>query len=174
MYAKPFINKAQAESTLSKKNTLFLGGKKIIKIDLVYLPVFLFAVKCEDSRGRVYDDIVSVDGIKGEFAFYTDVEFDSSPSDAKIFADFKITESEALEIARVAYSRYLYKSNMKTRNNAVIKSINPREKFHYPYWIGYYKRKNGLDFDVVDAIGGVKQGVRMRPAFINMLIETAK
>jgi hypothetical protein len=174
MYAKPFIKKTQAESTLSKKNTLFLGGKKILKIDLVYLPVFLFSVRCEDSRGRVYDDKVSVDGIKGEFAFYKDVEFDSSPSDAKISADFRITESEALEVVRVAYSRYLYKSNMKTRNDAVIKYVNPEEKFYYPYWIGYYKRSNGLDFDVVDAIGGAKQGVKMRPVFIDMLIEAAK
>jgi len=174
MFARTFIDKPRAESILSKGILPFLWRKKIIKIDLIYIPVFLFNIRCEDSRGRIYDDTISVDGIRGEIAFYTDVEFDQSQSDAKILAEFKVTESEALEIAHDAYRRFLYRSNMKTRNDAVVKYVNPERLFHYPYWIGYYKLKNGYNFDVVDAISGAKQGVKMRPVFIDMLLSATE
>jgi len=43
---------------------------------------------------------------------------------------------------------------------------------NYPYWIGYYKRKDGVDFDVIDAVSGKKQGAKMKPVFIELLMRS--
>ena len=41
----------------------------------------------------------------------------------------------------------------------------------YPYWVGYYKRKSGIDFEVIDALNGKKQGAKMKPVFIKLIMQ---
>jgi len=52
-----------------------------------------------------------------------------------------------------------------------VKSIQFDKKIHYPYWIGYFHRKGALDFEVVDGISGERQGAKMRPIFVNVLLQ---
>jgi hypothetical protein len=55
--------------------------------------------------------------------------------------------------------------------NAVVSSIRFERKIYYPYWIGYFNRKGALDFEVIDGLNAERQGAKMRPVFVNLLLQ---
>jgi hypothetical protein len=168
------IEKPKAEELLSETNRIWPPRKKIIKVELIYLPLYLFTIKLEDKRGRQYNEMVSVDAIKGEFAFFR--ETDSEQPTNEIINNFscKLTESAARQIASGEYQRFLLKNNLKNSNTSRIINFSEGIRVFYPYWIGYLKRKNGYDFEVIDAVGGSKQGIKMRPVFIDLILQTSE
>jgi hypothetical protein len=66
----------------------------------------------------------------------------------------------------------LLKNNLKNSNTSGITDLSTGVPVYYPYWIGYYKRKKGYDFEVIDAVGGGKQGIKMKPVFIDLILQT--
>lgn len=173
MFIASVISSSLAVDLLSKKNGVWPSKRKMIKVELIYLPVYLFAVKLEDNKGRLLSDKISVDGIKGEFAFFNEPNYEASSTNSKNKFDFKLTEKNARNIAIREYQRFLFKNNLKTRNYAKIIDFSAGRKIYYPYWIGYFKRKRAYDFNVIDAVSGGKQGIRMRPVFIDLLLQSS-
>jgi len=167
------VSKTQAEDLLTKTKGLLSPRRDLVKIELIYLPVYLFALKLEDKRGRLLAERISVDGIRGEFAFFKDINYDSSPPEIKNRFDFSLAEEEARKIAKREYQRILFKDNLKTRNDVKITEFGMGEKIYYPYWVGYFKRKNAYDFNLIDAVDGGKQGMKMRPVFMDLLLQSS-
>jgi hypothetical protein len=167
------ISRARAEELLSKKAGPLSPRRKLVKTELIYLPVYLFALKLEDKRGRVFAEKISVDGIRGEFAFVKEINYDPSPPDNRHTFEFGLTEKKARDIAEREYKRILFKDNLKTGNNVTITGFRPGRKIYYPYWIGYFKRKKAYDFSIIDAVDGGKQGIKMRPVFFDLLMQTS-
>ena len=174
MFITSVVSRAQAENLLTKPKGFLSPRREMVKIELIYLPVYLFALKLEDKKGRHLAERISVDGIKGEFAFIKEIHYDSSPPDTKNKFDFRLTEEEAREIANREYQRILFKDNLKTRNDVKITGFGRGEKIFYPYWAGYFKRKNAYDFNLIDAVDGGKQGMKMRPVFMDLLLQSSK
>jgi hypothetical protein len=173
MFVASVIDRSKAENLLSKTNRLWSSRKKMIKVEIFCLPVYLFTIKLEDNKGRELTDLVSVDGIKGEFAFFKEPDYEGSLFDIKDKFEFILAEKKAREIAMQEYQRFLFKNNLKTRNDVKIIELNPGRQIYYPYWIGYFKRKNGYDFEVIDAVSGSIQGMKMRPVFIDLLLQNS-
>jgi len=169
MFIASLLSSRQAEDKLSDKSAFWFFRKKIIKVELIYLPMYLFSVKLEDTKGHIYSDKVSIDGIKGEFASFIEPEYKNRP-EVKAISDFVLTEEEAKKVAEDEYSRYLFENNLKTQNKVRVTDLSPGIKIFYPFWIGYFKRQKAYDFNVIDAVNGSKQGVKMRPVFIELLL----
>ena len=172
MYVNVKIEKEKAEQLLTKKDGIWPVRKKIIKVELFYLPLFIFTVTLEDSKGSSYKETISVDGIRGEFAFFMATEYSQPEKEITGKVSFSLTELTARDIALGEYQRFLLKNNLRNSNISVIAGLTTGVQVYYPYWIGYYKRKRGYDFDVIDAVGGGKQGIKMRPVFIDMILKT--
>lgn len=173
MHIAPVIEKNQAEESLSRTNGLWPSKRKIIKVELFYLPVFQFTIKLENKRKNQFSELVSVDGIRGEFAFFLESEYVRPGSEIINKFDFKLTESMASEIAIKEYQRLIYKNNLKNSNFTTIKGISQGIKVYYPYWVGYFRHKIGYDFDAMDAVGGNKPGIKMRPVFMDLLLQAS-
>jgi hypothetical protein len=173
MYIPSIIEKPEAEELLCQPDGIWLPKRKVIKVELLYLPMYLFNVKLEDRNGRKNQDIVSVDGIKGEFSFFRETDYQDQTKEKRDIFIWKLTEAMAREIAMKEYQRILLKINLRNSNTNVIISFSHGVQAYYPYWIGYYKRRKGFDFDVIDAVGGDKQGVKMRPVFIDLILQGA-
>jgi hypothetical protein len=172
MYVNVKIEKEKAEQLLTEKNGIWTVRKRIIKVELFYLPLFVFTVTLEDSKGNSHMETISVDGIRGEFAFFRETEYCQPENELTGKFSFSLTEMTARNIALGEYQRLLLKNNLRNSNISVIADLTGAVQVYYPYWIGYYKRKSGYDFDVIDAVGGGKQGIRMRPVFIDMILKT--
>jgi len=173
MFIASVVSRTKAEDLLTKTKGLLSPRREMVKIELIYLPVYLFSLKLEDKRNRLLAERISVDGIRGEFAFIKDIDYDSSPPEIKHRFEFSLTEKEAREIANREYQRVLFKDNLKTRNDVRIIEFGPGERIYYPYWVGYFKRKNAYDFNLIDAVDGGKQGMKMRPVFMDLLLQSS-
>ena len=174
MFIASIIEKYQAEDLLSKTNGLWPARRKMIKVELFYLPLYLFTIKLEDNKGRQYSDMISVDGIKGEFAFFRESDYEQATAEIINKIDFKLTVTMACDIAMQEYKRFLFRNNLKNRNFAKIVSTSQGVQVYYPYWMGYFKHKSAYDFDVIDAVGGSKQGIKMRPVFIDLILQNPR
>lgn len=173
MFIAPIIGKLQAEDLLSKTNELWPVKRKMIKVELIYLPIYLFTLKLQDNKGRLYSEVISIDGLMGEFAFFNETNNNPVPADPGNNFSFKLSEEKAREIANREYRRLLYQNNLKTRTDAKIMDFSRVRQIYYPYWIGYFKRKRAYDFDVIDAVSGGKQGIKMRSVFIALLLHVS-
>jgi hypothetical protein len=173
MFVTAIIEKHKAEELLSLTNSIWPARRKIIKVELFYLPLYLFTIDLEDKKGRQYQEMISVDGIKGEFAFFRETEYDQPAKEKINKFSCKLTESMARQIAMEEYKRFMLKNNLKSGNHSRIVIFSQGVQVFYPYWIGYIKRRNGYDFEVIDAVGGSKQGIKMRPVFIDLILQTS-
>jgi hypothetical protein len=172
MFVTVKIDKEKAEKLLTEKNGIWPVRNRIIKVELFYLPLFIFTVSLKDKKGSRYQETISVDGIKGEFAFFRETDYDKTEKDMTNKFSFSMTEPMARNIAMGEYQRLLLKNNLKNSNTSEIADLSTGLNVYYPYWIGYYKRKKGYDFEVIDAVGGGKQGIKMRPVFIDLILQT--
>ena len=109
MYIPAIIEKPKAEELLCQPNGIWLAKRKVIKVELLYLPMYLFNVKLEDRNGRKNQDIVSVDGIKGEFSFFRETDYEDQTKEKRDILIWKLTEAMAREIAMKEYQRFLLK-----------------------------------------------------------------
>jgi hypothetical protein len=173
MFISVIIEKHRAEELLSATNGIWPSGKKMVKVELFYLPIYLFTIELEDRKARHYHEMISVDGIKGEFAFFRESDSVESPNEHMNSFSYILAEPIARKIALAEYQRFLLKNNLKSSNSSGIVSFSKGVKAFYPYWIGYFRRKNGYDFEVIDAVGGGKQGIKMRPVFIELLLQSS-
>lgn len=161
------INRDEAISRLKKPYNLLSSRKDIIKADLVFLPYYVFESRICFSKDKEEKRIICVDTISGDYAFFRNLDLKTKRE--KLFYIQLIEPGEAINIARKTIESNLMFEKGKGRN---IKSINVTDSgmIEYPYWMGYFKRKNRIDFDVVDAINGSSQGVKMKPTFIKLLM----
>jgi hypothetical protein len=171
MFVIPKIDKSQALIELSKKPRPLTRKRKIIKVELLYVPCYIFTVQIVTNKGNQSSEQVCIDGVQGLFAFFKGAEFEKSAHSSARTYDFKISQSKAESFALEQYKRQLLKHSLKKKVQATVDSIQFDKKIYYPYWIGYFRRKRALDFDVIDGISGVKQGAKMKPLFMTLLLQ---
>lgn len=171
MFVIPEIDREKALEILAKKPRPFTRKRNLLKIELLYLPSFLFLVRIKPDKGNRSVDYVVVEAIHGEFALMEKCDYSPEPFLPCRIYDFILPPAEAEAIALNQYERILLKKSLKNKSLAVVESIELEKQFYYPYWIGYFRRKRALDFDVIDGMSGNHQGPKMRPVFIELLLQ---
>jgi hypothetical protein len=170
------VSKQEAEQIIARKGNIpWSSKKKILRTELLYLPVYVFTVTTLDSHGVSASELLIVDGIKGEFAIY---KRSPSAEEGNLFPgglpQFRLDMDSAKQSAVSEYGRWIYRHNLRNPNKVNIESISDGEQFYYPYWISYFSRRKGFDFEAVDAVGGEIQGVRMKPVFMDLILSLAR
>ena len=114
---------------------------------------------------------LSVDGLLGHVVLYADnsLNFEKELKIAALVCDFEISASDAAQKALQQFKGILMEHGLRTRSSPNAKEISEGQKIFYPFWIGYFKNKQGYNFKAVDAVSGEIQGVRMRRIFIRTL-----
>ncbi len=174
MYVRALIGREQAQVLLAKPPRPLARKRKIFKAELFYLPCYLFNVKVDKRDGSSNSGQICVDAIKGSFAFFLGAVFDTSPSEPYRTSPFLLLANSARELGLDGYRRHLLLQSLKRREEASLQSFEFDKEIYYPYWIGYFRRGRGFDFDVVDALSGQRQGVKMREVFIAALLQQEK
>lgn len=171
MFIVPKIEKSEALIHLAKRPRPLTRNREIIKVEILYLPCYIFFVQIESSKKGISSEQVCIDGIQGQFAFFKGGKLVEKPLEKSRIYDFVISQNEAKKIAFEDYRRELLKQSLKKKVDATVKTIQFDKEIHYPYWIGYFHRKGALDFEVVDGISTERQGAKMRPIFVNLLLQ---
>ncbi|MBI1938332.1 MAG: hypothetical protein HYS25_09405 [Ignavibacteriales bacterium] len=165
----PQIKESNAVEVLKKRENIFQREKNVRRSELIYLPYYLFSFNIYLADGKVESSFVCVDLIGGECAHLRDK---TNIVQGNKTAEFNnvITENEAAERARkFIINEILHKK--KKYLNFLTMEIKLETVLEYPYWIGYFQKKNGIDFNVIDGITGQKQGPKMKTIFIKFLMQ---
>lgn len=162
------INSDSALEKIEKKDSIFSVKKSVKNIELFHLPYYLFKAKIK-LKNKIIIQHICIDGFTGEYAFVQREHLkmtNRSDEDMTLF----LTEPEASNIAKSAIGGMLMVQKGKGTNLISI-DVELERLIKYPYWIGFYERKNGIDFEVVDAVNGKKQGAKMKPVFIKLIMQ---
>ena len=162
------INAAAAAVLLKKPFNIFSSKKEILKTELVYLSYYLFESEIIFGNGKSETRKICVDTVSGDHAFLKNIDIKSHFEKPDIHAS--INPDKAIDIARMTIKSNLMfeKGKGKKIDSIKIKQVGMME---YPYWIGYYKKKNKIDFEAVDAVNGNLQGAKMKPTFIKLIMQ---
>ena len=187
MLTKPKISRRQAETIFSIKKTTIPKFPKLFsrknspgpeRLEMVYVPFYLFDVLVEKenkgNRGSFTPKqyvTLSVDGLLGHAVLYAGnaMDVDKDPETPIQTCGFAISSSDAAKVALDQYKGILLEYGLRTRSHPHATKISEGKKIHYPFWVGYFKKKKGYDFKALDAVSGEIQGVRMRRVFMRAL-----
>jgi hypothetical protein len=162
------INSDDATLLLKKPYNIFSSKKEIIKTELVYLLYYMFESEIIFSGGKIEKRNICVDTVSGDYAFFKNIDMKYNAETE--YPSVLIKPYEARNIAELTIKSNLMFEKGKGKKIDSIK-IKEAGMIEYPYRIGYYKRKNRIDFDVVDAVNGKLQGAKMKPTFIKLIMQ---
>lgn len=169
MITQTMISKQSAIKLLEKPSILFQKKRSILHLEILSMPYYLFEADIIIKNGQNQHTTICVDGISGEYAFRNknlNIQ-ELQTSDIK----FKINETKAKQIANRAVNQFIV-TNMKKSILLEEVKINLIDTFSYPYWLGLYANdEKGIKFDVIDGLTGQKQGPKMIPVFIKLIIQ---
>lgn len=172
MFVVPRIEEQRAWILLSKSPRPLTRKRKIIQVELYYLPNYVFNVEMENRKAKVNSMKICVDGIEGHFAYYDETELTEKPDTRGKSADFKISVDEAEKLGKDEFHRMVLRQSLKKRDEITIRSITFDKNVFYPYWIGYFRRKGAYDFESIDALSGQRQGVKMKPVIMRAILDS--
>lgn len=169
-FIHPTISKEKAKETFSKKKTFFKRSPgEIAKLELIHFPYYTFELTVLTKKGEQKVS-VSIDGIKGTFAFLNLEKVTISKEGIPSF-NFELSFEEAEKIAENEYRGVILQSGLLTKTPSRLKEIKKIYEIYYPYWICYYKKGNSYNFSVMDAVDGGLESVKMKPVFLKALFQ---
>lgn len=135
----------------------------------VYVPYFLFRVKCGNARPRLFA-IDAVDGSLDLFEFPRvpeDGEFQGARDRNRLKA--ALSEEQAAEILHDKALRIIFQQGFFRLRNAHLEiSFVPCE-LHLPYWLGFYGRESSVRCRVMDAVRRRIEGAKASAFFEHWL-----
>lgn len=163
---EPGIGYSEAKRLLDKPPGFFYAKRTLLKLECLYVPVYIFELQTTDKSGREVIHEVCVDAVEGQFAHIRTANLVKKSADDYATADFLLPVEEAAACARSEFRSYIH----RLRPGLRIAEAKLTAKAWYPYWIGYYSSKRGYAFDVIDGCSGKAQGVRMQPLFTRLVL----
>ena len=135
----------------------------------VYVPYFLFRVKCGNARPRLF----AMDAVDGSLELF---EFPRVPEEGE-FQAFRdrnrlragLTEEQAADLLRDKALRIIFQQGFFRLRDAPLEiSLLPCE-LHLPYWLGFYGRESSVRCRVMDAVRRRIEGAKASAFFEHWL-----
>jgi hypothetical protein len=170
MYAQYHIDKENATKRLQAPARPLAKRRHILKVELFYLPNFIFFLQILQKNGTLSKAKIIVDGLEGVYATYRDAPLLESPELPSRLIKSRLSIKEAEKSGLEEFRRFLLRFSLKKKSFSKIHSCKFEQEIYYPYWVGYFNRKGAFDFDAVDGISGQRQGVKMKPVFMKAIL----
>jgi len=163
------IDERTAREILIKKENLFQRKRTLCKSELIQLSYYLFSAVYNLSNGKKEYSYIGVDTISGECAHINSPQRFLNEKSEDEFKKLISIEEAKIIANKFLINEILYRK--KKRISLINIEIKLEALFEYPYWIGYFKRGSGIDFNVIDGLTGQRQGPKMKSVFIKYLMQ---
>lgn len=135
----------------------------------VYVPYFLFRVKCGNMPSRLF----AMDAVEGSLDLF---EFPRVPKEGEFQTacdrnrlKAALTEEQAADLLREKALRIIFQQGFFQLRNAHLEiSFVPCE-LHLPYWLGFYGRQSSVRCRVMDAVRRRIEGAKASAFFEHWL-----
>jgi len=131
----------------------------------VYVPYFLFRVKCGNTPPRLF----AMDAVDGSLDLF---EFPRIPADGEFLAagtcnrlEAVLTETQAAELLREKALRIIFQQGFFQLRDAHLAISHVPCEMHLPYWLGFYGRGNIAHCRVMDAVRRRMEGAKASAFF---------
>lgn len=139
------------------------------RIAEVYVPYFLFRVKCGNDRAHLF----AMDAVDGSLDLF---EFPRIPEEGEFQAardrnrlEAALSEEQAANLLRDKALRVIFQQGFfRLRNAGLEISFVPCE-LHLPYWLGFYGRESSARCRVMDAVRRRIEGAKASAFFEHWL-----
>ncbi|HKD50062.1 MAG TPA: hypothetical protein VKB90_04645 [Candidatus Acidoferrum sp.] len=139
------------------------------RIAEVYVPYFLFRVKCGNARPRLFA-MDAVDGSLDLFEFPRIPEegaFQAAPDRNRLKA--ALSEEQAAALLREKALRIIFQQGFFQLRNAHLEISFVPGELHLPYWLGFYGREGSVRCRVMDAVRRRIEGAKASTFFEHWL-----
>ncbi len=166
-FVTPSVDRETAFKNLTRKRKRLFAASYMqtpLKVELINFPHYIFTLTISVESGNKEID-VAADGIVGLFSFLKIEELTlDDKSEYPTFA-WKLSTEQAKEKVIDEYRWILIKHGIHNRKLPKIIGIKD-SKLCYPFWVGYYPRGDGFDFNAIDAVSAASIGMKMRRSFL--------
>ena len=135
----------------------------------VYVPYFLFRVKCGNARPRLF----AIDAVDGSLDLF---EFPRIPEEGKFQAACDrnrlkptLSEEQAAGILRDKSLRIIFQQGFFRLRDAHLEISFVPSELHLPYWLGFYGRESSVHCRVMDAVRRRIEGAKASAFFEHWL-----
>ena len=170
---KPNVTQEEALRAFSAAgfSTLYwrIRSGPLRRIAEVYVPYFLFRVKCGNSRPRLF----AIDAVEGSLDLF---EFPRVPEEGAFQAardrnllKAVLSEEQAADILRDKALRIIFQQGFFRLRNAHLEISSVPCELHLPYWLGFYGRETSVRCRVMDAVRRRIEGAKASAFFEHWL-----
>lgn len=135
----------------------------------VYVPYFLFRVKCGNAQARLF----AMDAVDGSLDLF---EFPRIPEEAEFRAlhdrnrlKAALSEEQAAYLLRDKALRIIFQQGFFSLRDAHLEISHVPCELHLPYWLGFYGREGSVHCRVMDAVRRRIEGAKASAFFEHWL-----
>ena len=161
------IARASAPQKISQGGLIKALRKLPQKVELFYLPHYIFAVEIATPERTV--EHVAVDAITGEFSYYVEQPTQDHPDQPSEILPFEISLPVAERHALEGLKRALLQASLKRGRAFEIKRIIARQGLYLPFWVGYDLRKGRVKIAIIDAMEGRPQAGKVKQIILQAI-----
>lgn len=139
------------------------------RIAEVYVPYFLFRVKCGNDRPHLF----AMDAVDGSLDLF---EFPRVPEEGEFQAardrnrlKAALSEEQAADLLREKALRIIFQQGFFRLGNAHLEITFVPCELHLPYWLGFYGRDSSVHCRVMDAVRRRIEGAKASAFFEHWL-----
>ena len=144
-----------------------IGGRRgYERMEMVYIPIHMFRIKFQAKTGVVGETMAGVDGLVGEFAFLREngLRYAETPT-GEIFKA-TIGKQTAQDVVSDHFRWRWIQMGLRRRRPMKLEEILYENIGYYPFWVGYYKKRNRIRFHCWDAVSGKEGGIKTKRALL--------
>ena len=163
------IPKKEAVERLKPKRRFLLNQKKAFrKIEFLYLPYFWVRLQTL-FKGKRDELLIAIDAIDGTAVFPDENFIRFKELELSDPLPFLLQEERIKPLALDTAHDFSMQVGLRQKVPLETMGFLSIERVYYPFWIAYFSSPKGLTFTALDAVSGMRQGVKMKQVFIKAL-----
>ena len=169
----PRVTREDALAVLGRRRHLPSLGLRPGRLELVYMPFYLFEASIADGAGGERREVlVSVDAVGGRVSRLDhQVRLDpcSSPRPGELFQAV-VSPDEALARARRELPWLILPVALKHGRRFPLGALTLRDRLGYPYWVQHVRRGRFRDFQALDGFSARRVGAAGRALLLEAFV----
>lgn len=169
----PRVSEGEALAHFSKRRGLTFRRPQPVRLEVVYVPVYLLAARISDSRdGKQREVLVAVDAIAGNVRrldHRVELSRSSPPPPGDLFAP-AVPLEDALARAAEEVPWLVLPVALKHNRRFPVDQLSLVDRLGYPYWVQHLRRGRYRDFRALDGSSGTLVGAAGRAVLLKAFV----
>ncbi len=145
---------------------MFRKPASLKRVETVLIPYLSFDL-IVDRDGNEQQLRIAIDALVGNTTFFVADSHQFDSLESPVGCEFVLNSKEAKDAAVKEYKGQLLEYGLRNKKAAVVRTMKEAKRFYYPFWVGYFQKKSGYDFQILDAVSGEMQGMKMRKVLLS-------